>query len=78
MNASSIPTRQFARLIAASDAEIVAETPILRAIDMLLSHETDNARWLRERGPAIARAHAEMIAEREAEALSGDIRGGGE
>lgn len=26
MNASSIPTRQFARLIAASDAEIVAET----------------------------------------------------
>lgn len=39
-----------------------------RLFDSLLQYESEDMRWLRERSAAIAKAHAEMIAERESEA----------
>lgn len=53
------------RILVACEVGLRADTPILRAIDALQAFETPDSRWLRERGPAIARDHAEMMAERE-------------
>lgn len=49
-----------------------AAHPITQMIDSLLGFETDNMRWLSERGPMIAR----MIAETEAENAAPHIEQG--
>lgn len=50
---------------------LMASDPINRAIDSLLSHETEAARWERLNGPGIRRAYEEMIAERSSAAGEG-------
>lgn len=39
--------------------EGVREAPVLQVIDGLLSHETENMRWLREAGPIARRLNEE-------------------